>query len=50
MELGLNGKAALIGGASKGIGRAVALGLARMRYQSPTWQAPEKSGGLLLSH
>ena len=29
MELGLNGKAALVGGASKGIGRAVALGLAR---------------------
>ena len=29
MELGLAGKAALVGGASRGIGRAVALGLAR---------------------
>ncbi len=29
MELGLNGKVALVGGASKGIGRAVAFGLAR---------------------
>lgn len=29
MDLGLEGKAALVGGASRGIGRAVALGLAR---------------------
>jgi 3-oxoacyl-[acyl-carrier protein] reductase len=29
MELGLEGKAALVGGSSKGIGRAVAMGLAR---------------------
>lgn len=29
MELGLRGKAALVGGASRGIGKAVALGLAR---------------------
>ncbi|TMB95118.1 MAG: SDR family oxidoreductase [Chloroflexi bacterium] len=29
MDMGLNGKAALVGGASKGIGRAVALGLSR---------------------
>lgn len=29
MELGLRGKAAIVGGASKGIGRAIALGLAR---------------------
>src|SRR4030065_185606 len=29
MDLGLKGKAALVGGSSKGIGRAVAIGLAR---------------------
>ena len=29
MDTGLQGKAALAGGASKGIGRAIALGLAR---------------------
>src|SRR3990172_452205 len=29
MDLGLNGKAALVGGSSKGIGRSVAIGLAR---------------------
>jgi 3-oxoacyl-[acyl-carrier protein] reductase len=29
MDLGLNGKVALVGGSSKGIGRAVAMGLAR---------------------
>ena len=29
MDLGLEGKVALVAGASKGLGRAVALGLAR---------------------
>ena len=29
MELGLEGKVALVGGASRGIGKAVAMGLAR---------------------
>ena len=29
MELGLTGKVAIVGGASKGIGRAIALGLAQ---------------------